>query len=401
MRTGAPSPVSRTLAWISTLAALAFCGCSAGVSGSVNNRVGSAWYKRGNYTAARYAFNRAVIDNPRNPDYAYNMAAVAHKQGDFAEAERFYRHAMHLNPAHQPAHHGMAEMLVQQNRHGEALESMHAWVNTQPYEPAAHVEMASLQQKLGNHVAAEQSLQTALRTKPDHSVALAKLGEVYQQTGRQQHAVAMYQRSLAKKWNQPQVHARMAELKTGRPTSRSTATSATRLASNTPFFGNRTAAVRPVSGMMGTPAAAGGTGGVISELAPFVAGGVISTPTVVAAPTYSPAPQTAQVIATQYVSAPYIPTAAPAPATAVAPRTTVEFQTPPSPEPDQPGAVAPNFTPTGAPAGAAPTTIPAEPVDPSRVVDNSSVPVRLIVPASGFVAPIPANAANADFSSEQ
>src|SRR5690606_28723862 len=174
----------------------ALSGCNQS-SGFVMNESGKTMYAQGQYTAARREFERALMDNPQNPDYAFNVAAAMRKQGDLIGAERMYRHALNLDPRHQPAHHGLADMLVEQGRVAEADTHLREWADTQPYLAEAHLENAWFRRQQGDMTAAEQYLQRALQVDPKHPVAMAQLGDLYEINGRPDEARALYQRSLA------------------------------------------------------------------------------------------------------------------------------------------------------------------------------------------------------------
>lgn len=183
-------------------------GCNSS-SGWMRNQVGKHYYTSGDYTAARRSFEQAMMDNPWNPDYAFNVAAAMQRQGDHLAAERMYQHALTLNPSHQPSYHALAGLLHEDGRTDEAQDLLSAWVDTQPYMPESHVEMAWMQQELGDYGAAEASLHQALQQNPRHARAMAQLGQVYQRTGRSMDAASLYNRSLGYNRMQPQVAAQL------------------------------------------------------------------------------------------------------------------------------------------------------------------------------------------------
>jgi tetratricopeptide (TPR) repeat protein len=184
-------------------------GCHA-TSGWVYNNSGRAYYRRGQYAMARDEFYRATLDDPQNADYRHNLAMALKKTGDIAGAERLLRQNLTCASAmHQPTYHSLAQLLVEQNRHAEAHDLLQGWATAQPYLPQSHVELAWLQREMGNPVAAEQSLRHALQVDPRNPAALAQLGQLYEDSGQADRAAAMYQRSLAVRWQQPQVQSRL------------------------------------------------------------------------------------------------------------------------------------------------------------------------------------------------
>ncbi|MEX2288250.1 MAG: tetratricopeptide repeat protein [Planctomycetaceae bacterium] len=203
-------PIVRALLFLTVTVSLA--GCSA-TSGYTANRMGTAYYRGGNYTAALYEFRRAAIDSPRNADYAYNLAAAMKKSGDIIGSEQTYRNALAVNPTHQPAYHGLAVLLNEQNRTAESSQLIESWAESQPLTPAAHIELAWLKSERGDFATAERSLQQALSMRPNHPVALAQLGQLYEQTGQNDRAAAMYQQSLRSNWYQPRVQSRLAAIR--------------------------------------------------------------------------------------------------------------------------------------------------------------------------------------------
>lgn len=203
----------RSLNWTACgIVLLATCGCGA-TSGVVYNNSGKGYYQRGNFAMARDEFNRAVIDDPQNPDYRHNLALAMLKTGDAAGAERVLRSNLTENSVmHQPTYHTLSRLLVEQNRHAEAQQMLQAWSQTQPYLPESHVEMAWINREMGNSTGAEQELRQALQVDPRNSSALAQLGQLYEDRGQTNQAASLYQRSLASRWGQPQVQSRLVTL---------------------------------------------------------------------------------------------------------------------------------------------------------------------------------------------
>jgi len=196
---------------LSTAALFSLCGCTR-MTGFVMNESGQAFYQRGNYTMAAREFHKAVVEDPTNPHYLYNLAAANAKRGEYMQAEQIYRQAISIDPSHQPSYHGLAAMMVEQGRVAEAEQMLTTWAGAQPYSAEAQIEMAWLQQKNGNYQAAESSLMQALRINPRHDHAIAQLGQVYEAQGRPQEAMAMYERAVITDPTRYQVQSRLAGL---------------------------------------------------------------------------------------------------------------------------------------------------------------------------------------------
>ncbi|MFO0533336.1 MAG: tetratricopeptide repeat protein [Planctomyces sp.] len=199
--------IIRGLSLLTVSALLA--GCSS-MGGNMANSSGMSYFERGNYMAAGEQFQRALASDPDNPDYMANLARVRMTAGDAMGAEQLYRQALTVQPSHQPAYHGLAELMVAQNRGQEATAMLSTWASSQPYNAEPQIELAWLQRELGNHQESGQALQKALQINPGNSTALAHLGQHYHDIGQPEMAVTMYQQSLRSDWNQPDIHARLA-----------------------------------------------------------------------------------------------------------------------------------------------------------------------------------------------
>lgn len=140
-------------------------GCRT-TNGKLMNRSGMRYYRKGNYEYARNEFERALMDDPHNASYAFNVARTMEREGDYENAELMYQHALTLDPSHQPSYHGLAAMLREQGREGEAGDLLTAWAETQPYRPDAQMSAADLAYAEGDVARAQWYQQQAMRSQP-------------------------------------------------------------------------------------------------------------------------------------------------------------------------------------------------------------------------------------------
>lgn len=151
------------IVWVGISCSL--CGCGT-MNGYVMNRSGKRYFEKGNYEFARYEFERALMDDPHNANYAFNVARTMELEGEYENAEAMYQHALTIDPNHLPSYHGLASMLREQGRQAEARELLVAWADTQPYSAEAQMSAAQLHQQEGNPHAARTHYQQALRDMP-------------------------------------------------------------------------------------------------------------------------------------------------------------------------------------------------------------------------------------------
>ena len=140
-------------------------GCGT-TNGYLMNRSGKRYYDKGNYEFARYEFERALMDDPHNAGYAFNVARTMEREGELENAELMYQHALTIDPSHQPSYHGLASMLREQGRNEEAGQLLTAWADTQPYHSGAQMSAAGLAASQGDQARADWYYQQAMDTQP-------------------------------------------------------------------------------------------------------------------------------------------------------------------------------------------------------------------------------------------
>jgi tetratricopeptide (TPR) repeat protein len=176
-------------------------------------------YQQGNYLGAVNSFQRALDQQPGNPDCFYNLGATYHQQaklfsrpGDLETAEQYYHLCLARAPDHAACQRGLAVLLVETGRSDEAIDQLEQWAVQDPDSPEPHIEIARLCQEQGNLPAAEEQLAAALAVDPDNSRALVAQGQMREAAGDTQQALASYSRALELDRNQPTVMVKVATL---------------------------------------------------------------------------------------------------------------------------------------------------------------------------------------------
>lgn len=179
-------------------------------------------YQQGNYLGAVNSFQRALDQQPGNPDCFYNLGATYHQQaklfgrpGDLETAEQYYHLCLARAPDHAACQRGLAVLLVETGRPSEAIDQLEQWAVRDPDSPEPHIEIARLCQEQGNLAAAEEQLAAALAVDPDNSRALVARGQISEAAGDAQQALASYSRALELDRNQPTVMVKVATLQSG------------------------------------------------------------------------------------------------------------------------------------------------------------------------------------------
>lgn len=173
------------LVWIFLSSTL--CGCGA-MNGYVMNRSGKRYYDKGNYEYARYEFERALMDDPHNANYAFNVARTMELEGEYENAEMMYQHALTIDPSHLPSYHSLASMLREQGRTAEAHELLVAWADTQPYNYDAQQSAANYYQQQGDLASAQRYSAQAMRNLPGRGTRLTRRQRMLHASATQQRA---------------------------------------------------------------------------------------------------------------------------------------------------------------------------------------------------------------------
>jgi len=204
---------------VAMLAMLLASGCGSTVQERVAelNRAGVAHLLQHNYPAAEAEFRQALALAPDDPQVHYNLAVVAHAQGRLADAEPHYRRALTLQPHSLPARRGLALLFWQQNRQEELRQFITEWLNDRHDSADALALYGWYLLRQGDYPAAETVLDRALAIEPHHPFALAERGRLYELYHYPDRARSLYERSLQYDPWQPELLARLTQLRRNSP----------------------------------------------------------------------------------------------------------------------------------------------------------------------------------------
>jgi tetratricopeptide (TPR) repeat protein len=193
-------------------------GCQYTTQGK--NTAGVQLYQSGQYQQAAQYFTQALNQDPKNADAYYNLASTYHQVGrtqrraaDLDQAEIYYNKCLDFSPNHRDCYRALAVLLVDKNQPDKAQRLLENWYKENPSNPAPKVELARLREEFGDKTGAKEYLQQALSVDPYDVRALAALGRIQEGEGNTQQALANYERSLFRDQFQPDLAARVAQIR--------------------------------------------------------------------------------------------------------------------------------------------------------------------------------------------
>lgn len=113
------------------------------------------WFERGvaleqdDISAARQAYERAILADPARLDARINLGRLLHAAGQLAHAERVYRQALDVDVGDALLHFNFAVLLEDMRRKNDAMRSYEAAVKVDPSLADAHYNLALLYEDLG------------------------------------------------------------------------------------------------------------------------------------------------------------------------------------------------------------------------------------------------------------
>lgn len=158
---------------------------------------GLAAQQRGDLSAARDLYSRALGQNPGNADILNNLGAVYRAMGDVTAAEDAYRRALDIDPRLAAAWTNLAVVLDAQGKKQEATAALQESLRLDPRNVSTKVNLAIQFSALALLPEARRLLEEALKENPALSEAHYTLGQVLEKQTNRAQAIAEYRLFLS------------------------------------------------------------------------------------------------------------------------------------------------------------------------------------------------------------
>ncbi len=162
-----------------------------------HNNIGLVYYRSGDMTQAASAYEKAIDINPTFLPSLCNLGVVRYKLKQFAEAEALYKMALRLTKGKDPKlHYSLGNVLRDQKRYDEALDEFKKAVEEDPDFAFAHNGLAGTYYCLDDLENAEKEGRLAIKLKPDYALAYYHLGLVHERKNDLKGALEAFNQSL-------------------------------------------------------------------------------------------------------------------------------------------------------------------------------------------------------------
>ena len=138
-----------------------------------------------------------------SPDIHDLLGDAYSQEKNYAKAEDAYQKAVEEDPDDPDHRHGLARVLLAENKYDEALEQYTKLSELEPASPENYLRMAQLERRLGKFDQAEASLTRAKQLAPGSLEVLYNEALLYQDEGRYDDAVRVLADAIASIKSQP------------------------------------------------------------------------------------------------------------------------------------------------------------------------------------------------------
>jgi len=151
-----------------------------------NTELGVAYMQRGELGVAKEKLERALKENPRDPDAHSAMALLDERLGNAAGADSEFHEALHLAPQDPDLANNYGAYLCRAHREEEGVKRLLAVANNPLYRTpeAAYTNAAVCLRTVHRDAEAEQDLKRALLLRPSFAEAVFQLSNLELQQGK-------------------------------------------------------------------------------------------------------------------------------------------------------------------------------------------------------------------------
>jgi tetratricopeptide (TPR) repeat protein len=164
--------------------------------GGALNMLGVLAHQGGQHESAADFFSRAVVSQPDNGEFHYNLGVVFQALDRKDQAVATYEAALRLRPHHAETHNNLGLALVQFGRHQQAVDHFRQALRIKPRYAEAHANFGLATRQGGALEEAVFHYQQALLLNPDWAAAHYNLGLALAALGNVREAFAAQEQAL-------------------------------------------------------------------------------------------------------------------------------------------------------------------------------------------------------------
>jgi tetratricopeptide (TPR) repeat protein len=153
---------------------------------------------QGAYENARAAYEKAFLDNPKNPLPLVQLAQLAIAQNNMQEAATILDQAIALKSNFSAAYLLRSQARSALNQDQAAIQDASVIVQAAPEDPLGWYNLGGVLYEAGLYREASQALEQAVALQSEYANALFTLGLAYDQLGRTQDALSVLERVQSK-----------------------------------------------------------------------------------------------------------------------------------------------------------------------------------------------------------
>jgi type IV pilus assembly protein PilF len=146
-----------------------------------NVQLGTAYLQQGNYALARDKLERALKQNPKDPDVHTSLGLLYDRTGDTKGADKHFREALRLAPDKPDLSNNYAVYLCKNGRTDEGVERFTAVANNKYYRtPEVALTNAGVCLRSAKRLdEAEKKFAGAIKARPNYSEATVQLASLH------------------------------------------------------------------------------------------------------------------------------------------------------------------------------------------------------------------------------